>query len=92
MTYPNNNANDNCHSHIEYLQLSAATVKEWYDRDNALHQSLMLQEEKQGGEEESFPFVMRNPQKGFVSIDGIHPNAKCYAFWAEFVAKFLLGS
>ncbi|KAL7578618.1 hypothetical protein ACA910_009766 [Epithemia clementina (nom. ined.)] len=34
--------------------------------------------------------VLRRPAKGFVSADGIHPNAKCYAFWAEYVAKSLL--
>ena len=66
---------------IEYVPLSTKVVMEWYKRDEEMIAKYNL--ENNSPSLEAFA-------KGFVAADGIHPNAKCYAFWAEYVAETLL--
>ena len=78
---------------VQYLPLTANTIKEWYDRDTSLQQEWIEQHydaaTTSGSRKQQRLLI---PPKGFVSIDGIHPNQKCYTFWAEYVADSLLQS
>jgi len=78
---------------IEYLPMSKEAVQEWYDKE-----SLSLDSPKSnniphhnGDRDIAAIGEVQNDEMdtGFVSADGIHPNAKCYALWAEYVANHL---
>eukprot|EP00523_Entomoneis_sp_CCMP467_P018547 CAMPEP_0168826636 /NCGR_PEP_ID=MMETSP0726-20121227/12263_1 /TAXON_ID=265536 /ORGANISM="Amphiprora sp., Strain CCMP467" /LENGTH=108 /DNA_ID=CAMNT_0008879777 /DNA_START=131 /DNA_END=457 /DNA_ORIENTATION=+ len=73
--------------------MSKEAVQEWYDKE-----SLSLDSPKSnniphhnGDRDIAAIGEVQNDEMdtGFVSADGIHPNAKCYALWAEYVANHL---
>ena len=72
-----------CPVDIKYMPLSATVVNEWYDRDSQMTLEY-------NNETNTTSASLGLLSKGFVAADGIHPNAKCYAFWAEYVADSLL--
>ncbi|KAL3918323.1 MAG: hypothetical protein SGILL_004296, partial [Bacillariaceae sp.] len=67
---------------VYYVRTEPNEVLSWYRKPNPL--------ESESSSHTSTDKVKKEEEQGLIAGDGVHPNAKCYALWAQSLAERLL--
>jgi lysophospholipase L1-like esterase len=70
----------NSKGRVIYVRMDPQVILQWYDQPNPLLG------------DSDYPSSAHSKEERLIASDGVHPNAKCYALWAQNLAKFLLSN